>query len=214
MTAIRKFRVATSLARLIAKGRTGENHAEGFFPESHDRSSMVRVSGDSCLASHTTKDGTENYEVALGHGRALLEICAGEGRVVFYERYALDIHGAKASLERILKPFPLDLLTFEFKDAETAMAFRIPPFAGQEVTSLAEFENRTLASSKTPPGHGPSEVGNDALNALLDVLEGKATRDTERPRVGTPRLAVYEGQAGVSAIESALGLREAETASG
>lgn len=215
MTVIRKFRIASALARIAHRGRQGESHAEGFFPESEKRSSMVHVAGERCVATHESQDGVENYDIALGHGRALLELCASEGRVLFYERIAVDHPGATAYLERVLKPFPIDFVSFEFKDAEAAMAFRVPPYVGQEVSGAPEYENRSMASARSAPAPGPADVSNDALNAFLDLMEGRLPRgESDRPRHGAPRLTVLENtssaDAGTEAIEQALGLKPQE----
>lgn len=192
MSAIRKFRLASAAARLVARGRTGESHAEGYLPESGGRRSFVHVAGQSCVATHVTKDGSEDYEIPIGHGRALLEICTDQGRVLFYERLSLDIPGtSSAFLDRIKKPYALDVLSLAFEDADAALAFRIPAFVGAEVSSDPSFENRSIATSDEAPPAGPTEISNDGLNALLDLLEGRLAADGETGH-GARRLKVFE----------------------
>ena len=46
MSITRVFLLASGLARLIEKERAGQRVQQGYFPEHHDRSAHVRVSGD------------------------------------------------------------------------------------------------------------------------------------------------------------------------
>lgn len=213
MSAIRKFRLATATARLIARGRPGESHAEGYLPETGERRSFVHVAGPKCIATHVTTDGEEEYEIPLGHGRALLEICADQRRVLFYERIPIEIPGTtSAHVDRVKKPYPIDLLTLAFSDADAALAYRLPGFVGSEVSNDPEFDNRAIATNATNPGPGPTEVSNDGLNALLDLLEGRLTIEGERPS-GPHRLKVFENsKPPQNDFERALGLPDTASA--
>ena len=58
MSITRVFLLASALARLIEKERAGQRVQQGYFPEHHDRSTHVQVSGDAghlVLASHGAK---------------------------------------------------------------------------------------------------------------------------------------------------------------
>ena len=58
MSITRVFLLASGLARLIEKERAGQRVRQGYFPEHHDRSAHVQVSGDAghlILASHGRK---------------------------------------------------------------------------------------------------------------------------------------------------------------
>jgi CYTH domain-containing protein len=82
MIIIRRFLIASSLARLVARERGSTPITEGYFEARQGGSSHVVVEGERCHLVLTTDTQAaapveERTEVPRSHAEALLEVCAG-----------------------------------------------------------------------------------------------------------------------------------------
>lgn len=175
MSAVRRFRIASALARLIRKERGSSRVAEGFFPPQSGRISFVRVDGNQCHLVLLATDsagavtGEERTEVPRPHGDALLDVCAGK---VAYDRSQIAIGGQEALIDRFTAPGPLELVSVVFESAAQAGAFPLPVWFGPEVTDEVAFETRSLALQGAPLAV-ETPLSNAALDAVLDIVENR-----------------------------------------
>lgn len=174
MSTTRRFLIASSLARLIRKERSGDRVTEGYFPNQSDRSTHVLVTRDkgSLILTMTGPGGIpveERTEVPRAHAAALLDVAA---KRLDYVRSQLTVGGHEICLDRYVTPGPLDLLSVEFATAEEAAAFYPLLWFGPEVTDDAAYQSRALALEgvrKAPD----VPLSNAALDSLLDCLENR-----------------------------------------
>jgi CYTH domain-containing protein len=95
MTVVRRFLIASSLARLVARERGSESITEGYFAGQHGRVSYVKLGGERAqLALIAEPTGSapveERTDIPRAHARALLEVCGGQ---ITIERSTLAIAG-------------------------------------------------------------------------------------------------------------------------
>ncbi|ANY82920.1 hypothetical protein BB934_32385 (plasmid) [Microvirga ossetica] len=193
MSITRVFLLASGLARLIEKERAGQRVQQGYFPEDHDQSTHVQVSGDAghlVLASHGAKGPVEDAaEISRAQAEALLELTAGQ---IAYLSISLTVDSHTATIQRFLTPGSLDLISMAFKHDKAARAFQPPAFFGPEITADPSFRLRAIALDGRP-AVPEVEVTNAALHSLLDALhdrdqeaEPHSTRRAQAPAPSEP----------------------------
>src|SRR3954451_9071844 len=121
MTVVRRFLIASSLARLILRERDSTEITEGYFAAQHGRSSHVVVEGERChLVLVTEAQGAapveERTEVPLAHAEALLDVCSGRVSLK-RSRVAID-GGREALIDRMTRPGLLNTVSIEFGNPE------------------------------------------------------------------------------------------------
>lgn len=189
MPTVRRFLIASSLARLVRKERSADRITEGYFPNQAGRSTHVQVTRDKgYLILATAGSGgepvEERTEVPRAHAAALLDVAA---RKVDYARSQLTVGSYEIHLDRYVTPGPLDLLSVEFASADEALAFHPPLWVGPEVSQESAYHSRALALEGMPK-IPDVPLSNAALDSLLDALENRVrpTRTTE-PAAHTER---------------------------
>jgi CYTH domain-containing protein len=178
MTVVRRFLIASSLARLVARERGSTVITEGYFPPQEGRNSRIVVEGErSALILVTEEQGTpleERTEVPRVHAEALLDVCAGR-LILERSRVALD-GGREALVERMTHPGALDSLTIEFGNPEEAAAFTPPVWSGSEITRNPSFTRHMMALDGVPEVQ-EVPLSNPAVEVLLDLLDGEPGRE-------------------------------------
>ena len=107
MTVVRRFLIASSLARLVARERGSTSVTEGYFAGQHGRVSYVTLDGERAqLVLIAEPAGSapveERTDIPRAHAQALLEVC---GSQITIERSTLPIAGgAEVLVERITHP--------------------------------------------------------------------------------------------------------------
>jgi CYTH domain-containing protein len=191
MTVVRRFLLASSLARLIARDRGSTPITEGYFAGQQGRISYVALHSERAylvLIQEPTvaAPAEERTEIPRGHAEALLEVCAGR---LTLERSALAIEGgSEVLIERITEPGPLNTVTVEFHNGEEAEAFTPPAWFGPEITTEPSF-GRQLISLNQMPDVGEVQLSGSIVEAVLDILESQAD---EQPVATPARLRAVE----------------------
>ncbi|KAA2235423.1 hypothetical protein [Salinarimonas soli] len=169
--AVRRFLVASSLARLIERQRGRHDEiVEGFFPPQADRRQTVRIE---TAAAYLTlvmggEPSEERFDIPRRHAEALI---AATGGLVGFGRTALTLPGGEAALlDRFTRPGRLDTITVAFVDEAAAAAFEAPPWFGPDITAQAPYEPGALGLQGIPDDSDVTP-DNRAVEALLDVLE-------------------------------------------
>jgi CYTH domain-containing protein len=182
MSVIRRFRVASSLARLISLDREGSRVAEGYFTPGAEQSLRVRLqeSTGQLILSPSDQEGSgeQAAEIPLSQAEALLAVTAGQ---VGYEQSTLPVGSHEARLMRFVTPGGLDLITVEFASPEQAQLFEPPEWFGPEVTQDRAYETRAIALEGIP-AEPEVALTDAALHSLLDALEGQPA--SEQPQAG------------------------------
>jgi CYTH domain-containing protein len=179
MTVVRRFLMASSLARLVATERGSSVITEGYFPPQQGRNSHVVVDGERCaLILVTEAEGgllEERTEVPRVHADALIDVCAG---TVSIERSSVAMEGGGAALiERMTHPGPLDSVTIEFDNSDEAEAFAPPDLFGPEITLESSYGRQVIALHGLPTAD-EVPLSNATLEALLDLLENQSEPDS------------------------------------
>jgi CYTH domain-containing protein len=191
MTVVRRFLVASSLARLISRERGSRSIIEGYFAAQHGRVSCVVQDGERSqlvLGSEPTGSALieERTDIPPAHAEALLAVCAGQ---LTLERSALAIDGgAEVLIERIIEPGPLNTVTVEFLNEDEAEAFTPPAWFGPEITTDPSF-GRQVISLNRMPDVGEVPLSNGIVEDVLDILEGRAD---DQPVATPARLRAVE----------------------
>jgi CYTH domain-containing protein len=174
MSTTRVFLLASALARLLEKERGGHLVQQGFFPEGTGRSTHVQVSAEAghlVLVSNPSASPLEEpAEISRSQAEALLDLAAGRTE---YLSASLTIVSHTAAIQRFVTPGPLDLISMTFKHDKPARKFQPPAWFGPEVTSDPSYQSRAMALAGLP-STPEVEVTNEALNSLLDALDGHA----------------------------------------
>jgi len=183
MTTIRRFLLASSLARLILRERGGTRQVEGYFPEREGQNSYVLLNDRKgfLVLRHRHQNGfsEERTEVPQSHAEALLDVTAGE---VDYVRTKLTVGSRDIFVDQFIRPGLLHVITVEFASEAEAWDFHPLPWFGPEVTTDRRFSNLALALAGVT-GRTEVEISDAALGSLLDSLEGRFTdgRPQQRP---------------------------------
>ena len=199
MSSTRVFLLSPALARLIERDRAGERVRQGYFAEQPDRSTHVQVTGDAghlILASHSARSPAEDAaEISLAQAEALLALTAGQ---VEYLSTAIDIGSHTATIQRVVAPAPLDLISIAFKHDKAAQKFQPPAWFGPEVSADQAYRLRSLALAGRP-AVPEVEISNAALASLLDALDHRdreaEPRSTERAQAAIPSEAPFDAEA-------------------
>jgi CYTH domain-containing protein len=177
MTVVRRFLLASSLARVVSRERGSTSSIEGYFAGEHGRSSYIVIEGDrSHLVLVLEAPGSarveERTEVPRRHAEALLNVCAGR---VTLERSRVTIDGGgEVLIDRMTHPGLLDTVSVEFDDPDQAAAFAPPVWFGLEITAEPSYERQVIALNVLPPLED-IPLSNATLETLLDLLEGRGS---------------------------------------
>jgi CYTH domain-containing protein len=177
MTVIRRFLLASSLARLIARDRGSTSITEGYFAGQQGRVSYVALDGERAqlvLTSEPTGSAPveERTEIPRAHAEALLDVCAGR---LTLERSTFPMDGgAEVLIERITQPGPINTVTVEFHNPDEAEAFTPPTWFGPEITTEPSFGRQLIALDRLPEV-GEVPLSNSTVEAVLDLLEGRVS---------------------------------------
>jgi CYTH domain-containing protein len=190
MPVARLFLVASSLARLIMRERATTRIVEGHFPASDDRLSYVLFDQSGSHLVLVTKPGSdlqeeERADVSAKQGEFLMEVCAGR---LAYQRCLIEIGSQQAHVESFRVPEGLHLIEVLFDEPDQANEFVPPIWFGPEVTDDAGHERNAIAT-KGLPDQPEIALSDDAINALLDLLDGTSEERMAVPAV-TPTEAV------------------------
>ncbi len=185
MTVVRRFLIASSLARLVERERDPTSITEGYFAAQHGRSFHVVVEGERChLVLVTEADGAapveDRTELPRSHAEALLDACAGKVSLA-RSRVALD-GGGEALIDRMTRPGVLDTVSIEFDNPDQAAAFAPPAWLGPEITAEPSFGRHMMALNGVPPVN-EVPLSNATLEALLDLLEDRVPPAERAPAV-------------------------------
>lgn len=168
---VRKFRVASSLARLLRKLCPPTEIVEGYFSTDARRESYVRIDGKACELVLIQREGgtetTERTEVTFTQGEMLLDVCQNK---IVYERARFPMRPNVVFVDRISYPEQIDLIAVEFESAEEADIFFPPVWFGPEVTEDKNASYRNLALG-AKLSLADVEIDNRAMNSLLDEIE-------------------------------------------
>jgi CYTH domain-containing protein len=179
MRLVRRFLIASSLARLITRERPATRIVEGHFAPSDNRMSYVFFEDDTCSLVLITNPGApdeeeDRTEVPPKQGQFLLEVCAG---TLVWHRLSLPLEsGQEAEIKSFSVPGSLHLIELGFEDQKQADNFTPPLWFGPEVREEPAFDHNAMAVSGIPK-QPPVPVTDVSLHAVLDLLEGRA-----RPR--------------------------------
>jgi CYTH domain-containing protein len=181
MSNTRVFLVASSLARLIEKGRAGHRVQQGYFPDQPGRSISVRVDGDTCrliLITHEPDGSVEDAAaISRSQAEALLDLAAGQVNSLVIP---LTIGSQPATLHRYTAPGLLDLITVALEQTDQAPTYQPPPWFGPEVSEDPAYQARSLALAGLPSG-GEMEITGAALESLLDILDDGSEANLAEP---------------------------------
>jgi CYTH domain-containing protein len=176
MAYTRQFLVAPAFARLIRKERGPQGRVrEGYFSSTPERTHFVRLDGAGCALMMQVQgpDGLpreEATEVPLSQAQALFDIAPGQ---IAYERTVLLLApGVEGVLEQMLVSRPYTLLAVSFEEEAESKRFQPPLWAGAEVSADSAFSRAAVALQGQPEVAEP-EISNDALEALLDLLQSR-----------------------------------------
>src|SRR4051794_3617445 len=140
---VRRFLIASSLARLVVRERDSTEITEGYFAAQHGRGPHIVVGGgERCyLALVTEAQGgapvEERPERPLKHAQALLKVCSGTVSLA-RSRVAID-DDREALIDRITRPCVLDMVSIGFDNPHQAAAFTAPDWLGPEITTEPSF---------------------------------------------------------------------------
>ena len=199
MSSTRVFLLSPALARLIERDRAGERVRQGYFAEQPDRSTHVQVTGDAghlILVSHSARGPVEDAaEISSAQAEALLALTAGQ---VEYLSIAIDIGSHAATIQRVVAPAPLDLISIAFKHDKAAQKFQPPAWFGPEVSADPSYRLRALALAGRP-AVPEVEISNAALASLLDALDHRDREvepsPTRRAQAAIPSEAPFDAEA-------------------
>jgi CYTH domain-containing protein len=177
MKTTRRFLLAPSLARLLARDRgINQQIVEGYLSAQPGKNQFVRLEADQChvgivLLGSAQEPIEELAPVPRAHAEALFDLCVGQ---ISYDRLHLPIQsgacGHEIQLDRIVYPDSCDVLTVEFEDQQWAEASELPPWFGPEVTSEPTHERRYIALNGLAPS-AEVPLSNLQLAAVLDLLD-------------------------------------------
>ena len=177
MTVVRRFLLASSLARIIAGDRGSISNIEGYFAAQQGRVSYVALDGERARLVLTSEPmGSapveERTEIPRAHAEALLDVCAGR---LTLERSTLPMDdAAEALIERITQPGVINTVAVEFHNPDEAQAFTPPPWFGPEITTEPSFGRQVIALDRLP--EVPEvPLSNAIVEAVLDLLEARAS---------------------------------------
>jgi hypothetical protein len=120
----------------------------------------------------------ERTDIPRAHAQALLEVCGGQ---ITIERSTLAIAGgAEVLVERITHPGVLTSVAVEFHNPDEAEAFTPPVWFGPEITAEPSFRRQVIAFDRMPEV-GEVPLSSATVDALLDVLEGRAPVEPPAP---------------------------------
>jgi len=176
MKIARRFLLAPSLARLIAKERGVDRQiVEGYLSVQSGKNQFVRVQTDQChlVLSLLGTEGEIMEDLAplpRAHAEALFDLCVGQ---ISYDQLHLPIPSVvchRALLDRVVYPSNCDIITVEFDNQQQAEAFEVLRWFGPEVTSEYTHERRYIALNGLPP-NPEVPLSNLQLEQVLDMLE-------------------------------------------
>ena len=120
---------------------------------------------------------------------ALLGLTVGQ---IEYLGIPVDIGSHTATIQRLLTPGPLDLISMTFKHDKAAGKFQPSAWFGPEVSADPSYRFRAIALNGLP-SVPEVEVSNAALHSLLDVLHDRdqeaelhPTRRAQAPALSEP----------------------------
>ena len=176
MKAARRFLLAPSLARLIARERGVERQVvEGYFSAKSDENQFVRLEADEChlvlpLLGSAGEVVEDLAPLPQAHAKALFDLSIGQ---ISYDQLHVPIANApdqKALLALINHPSHCDVITVEFDNQQQAEAFEVPLWFGPEVTNESVYERRYIALNGLA-SDSESPLSALQLEQVLDLLE-------------------------------------------
>jgi CYTH domain-containing protein len=171
MSNTRVFLVASSLARLIEKGRAGHQVRQGYFPDQPGRSISVQVDEDTGRLILITPgpDGPaeDAASISCSQAEALLDLSAGQVNSLVIP---LTIGSQPATRHRFTTPGRIDLIAVAFEQTDRARTYQPPPWFGPEVSEDPAYQGRSMAFAGLPSGR-EMEITDATLESLLDTLD-------------------------------------------
>jgi CYTH domain-containing protein len=213
MAVERRFLIAPSLVRLLMReSRHTDRIVEGYFASPEDQTCLVRVEREQAalVLAKRGEDGLVAEEPAvIPHSQAEALMEAAAGRVAF-DRMIVPVGGNRvAVLEHFLVPSGVDVLTMPVEDLSDP-----PAWFGPEITHRAEFDTSSLALNGRPAVR-EIEITNQALEALLDTLEGhtpwSSAPGQAAPTDSEPPTSKQDGPADIASAASSVEERTATT---
>ncbi len=176
MKAARRFLLAPSLARLIARERgVVRQIVEGHLSAHSGNNQFVRLEADQChLVLPLLGPAGELMEdlapLPRSHAKALFDLSIGQ--ISYDQRHVplLNDLGQRGLLDRINHPGSCDVIIVEFDNQQQAEAFEIPLWFGPEVTHESAYERRHIALDGVPLDP-ETPLSSPQLEQVLDLLE-------------------------------------------
>lgn len=174
MTTTRRYLLAPSIARLLARECGSIRIAEGHFA-TPERKLLVRTDGEECClvlsADGDAEAGEQRVTIPEAQAEALLAVCGG---TVVYERSRIAMDGGReVVIDRFVVPGSLDTVEVGFADRSEADGFKPPCWFGEEITGERNCDNQAIAL------HNLSlavevPLTNATLEAVLDLVDRRA----------------------------------------
>jgi len=176
MKAARRFLLAPSLARLIARERGVDRQIiEGHLSAHPGNNQFVRLEADQChLVLPLLGPAGELMEdlapLPQAHAKALFDFSIGQ---ISYDQLHVPLPSApnqRTLLDRVNHPGHCDVITVEFDDQQQAETFEVPLWFGPEVTNEDAYERRHITLNGVPSDPETTLSGLQ-LEQVLDLLE-------------------------------------------
>jgi CYTH domain-containing protein len=176
MKATRRFLLAPSLARLIARERGVERQiVEGYLSVKSGEHQFVRLEADAChlvlpLLGPAGEVVEDLAALPRAHAKALFDLSIGH---ISYDQLHVPLSsgfGQRALLDQINHPSHCDVLSVAFDDQQQAEAFEVPLWFGPEVTNEYVYERRHIALNGVP-SDPETPLSSPQLEQVLDLLE-------------------------------------------
>jgi len=196
MTVIRRFAVASGLARLFERQCGSEPVEGGHLGGQSGSGCYVHVAPEQCaillMAEDLELSTEERAVIPRAHAEALLEVCAAR---TAYRRARVGLDdGRDAVIERFTHPGKLDLIAVDFDSRDEADQFAVPSWFGPEISADPNFSRRSLAiACPTPLDVGLSDsVLEDVLNLLDQGVPGRSPPVSEANEASRPNSVTAE----------------------
>jgi CYTH domain-containing protein len=171
---VRRFLIASGVARLFRRTLPGAPVTEGHFAAGSDRSIHVHVEDDKfllVLRAGAQEVGDENVlAITRDHADALVDASTG---TISYELLRMEIESGHTAVVHVFsEPSSLTLVEVQFRDTSEAERFEAPLWFA---TDVSDCDNQTIALHQLSLVTD-IPISNDVVEAALDALEHQELR--------------------------------------